>query len=338
MKRLFWLFMLVRLHSADWARAEPTTPPVGGGIHISYGMCDASAGVAVGTNLFLAASDEDNILRLYRSDSGSNVVARFDLRSFVGKKETDLEGAARVANRVYWTGSHGIGPEGKTQFARRVFFATDLMLEKGRLSVRPVGRVYRRLVDDLLLDVRFERFDLRGASRRMAKELHALDIEALAEGPGGALLVGFRNPIVNGKALVIPLLNPDGVIGGEAGQFGDPLEFDVEGLGLRDMVKAGDAYYLIAGSYDAHHKFRFYRWAGPHSGTVVKSLPLPPLDDLKPEGLIWFPDRPKQLLVLSDDGNRLIGGVPGKEILNEAKQPFRWWWLKVDDSAVFSSQ
>ena len=31
------------------------------------GMCDASAAIAVGAGLFVVASDEDNVLRVYRS-------------------------------------------------------------------------------------------------------------------------------------------------------------------------------------------------------------------------------------------------------------------------------
>jgi hypothetical protein len=286
--------------------------------------------VAVSSNLFLAASDEDNILRLYRVDGASNVVARFDLRRFLGKKETDLEAAARVGNRAYWIGSHAIGPAGKGQFARRVFFATDLIWSGDHLAVHPTGKVYRQLVENLLADSRFDRFELRRAATRMAKESHALDIEALAPGKYGSLLIGFRNPIPEGRALLIPLLNPERVIDGEPGKFGDPVEFDFGGLGLRDMVRAGNIYYLIAGSYNSTHAFRVYGWTGMEYRQAPTLLTIPPLGDLNPEALIFFPEQPAELLVVSDDGSRLIKGVPGKQIADESQQPFRWFRLKVD--------
>jgi len=318
-----------KLAASAWGEADLGTNSPPPDVRVAFGLCDASGGVSVASNLFLVASDEDNILRLYQMQGSSNAVARFDLRRFVGRQEADLEAGARVGNRAYWLGSHGIGPEGKAQFARRVFFATDLAWDGKSLTVRPVGQVYRHLVEDLLTDRRFDRFDLRRASSRMAKEVHALDIEALAAGADGALLIGFRNPIVNGKALVIPLLNPDGVISGQRGRFGDPIEFDFGGLGLREMVRVKDAYYLLAGSYDSVHNFRFYRWQGPASKAPPEQLPLPSLNHLNPEGLIYMPERPQELLALSDDGNRLIHGTPGKRLKNENQRPFRWFSLNL---------
>ena len=60
------------------------------------GMCDASAAVAISSNLFVVASDEDNILRLYPSDRASGPLKEFDFNAFLElhgrSSEADLEG------------------------------------------------------------------------------------------------------------------------------------------------------------------------------------------------------------------------------------------------------
>src|SRR5687767_7377604 len=68
------------------------------------GMCDASAGVPVGKDYFLAANDEDNVLRLYRAEEGEQPVQSFDMSDFIkpdrDKPESDFEAAARLGDLV----------------------------------------------------------------------------------------------------------------------------------------------------------------------------------------------------------------------------------------------
>jgi hypothetical protein len=70
-----------------------------------FGTCDASAGAAAGVNSVVVASDEDNVLRGYRTDRCGMPMQTLDLTSFlrvIGKHpEADIEGAATVGNRVY---------------------------------------------------------------------------------------------------------------------------------------------------------------------------------------------------------------------------------------------
>src|SRR5262245_39186375 len=71
-----------------------------------HGMCDASAAVSLGTNLFIVANDEDNVLRVYRREPGGLPAFTFDLTSFlrIGRKspETDIEASATLGDRIYW--------------------------------------------------------------------------------------------------------------------------------------------------------------------------------------------------------------------------------------------
>src|SRR2546421_4039646 len=127
-------------------------------------MADSSGGVAVSSNLFVVADDEQNTLRLYRSDQAGGPVKEFDCNAFLeleGKSlEADLEAAARIGDRVYWIGSHGRNRNGKERPNRRRFFATDLKVSDGEVTLTPVGKPYKRLLEDLAADSRFVKFDL----------------------------------------------------------------------------------------------------------------------------------------------------------------------------------
>ncbi|MCX6895841.1 MAG: DUF3616 domain-containing protein [Verrucomicrobia bacterium] len=230
------------------------------------GMCDASGAVAVGTNLFLVANDEDNSLRLYRHDIPGEPVKSFNLDSFLelsGKSpEADLEAAARIGDRVFWIGSHGRNKDGKDRPNRCRFFATDLKLTGGEVAVTPAGRPCKTLLRDLINDPQFAAFDFAAAAALAPQSAGAPNIEGLAATPEGQLLIGFRNPSPQGKALLIPLLNPDEVISGRPAQFGVVIRLDLGGRGIRDIVRQGESYLIIAGPIDGGSDFQLYRWAG----------------------------------------------------------------------------
>ena len=81
------------------------------------GMCDASAAVPVGSNLFVVANDEDNTLRIYKRNKSGEPIYSQDLSSFLQidpkHPEADIEGATLIKNRIYWISSHGASKEGK---------------------------------------------------------------------------------------------------------------------------------------------------------------------------------------------------------------------------------
>ena len=97
----------------------------------------------------------------------------------------------------------------------------------------------------------------------MPKEPDALNIEGLSATAEGHLLIGFRNPVPNGKALLVPLLNPNEAIDGQSPRFGDAIQLDLGGLGIRDIEWTGQAFFIIAGSFEGGHKSKLYRWNGP---------------------------------------------------------------------------
>ncbi len=293
------------------------------------GMADASAAVAVSSNLFVVADDEDNILRLYRSDLGGAPIKEFDCSAFLQSEgrypEADLEGAARLGDRAFWIGSHGRNKDGRERPSRCCLFATGIRAIDGAVTLTPVGRPYRRLLVDLVNDPRFEQLHLTEAARRAPKAPGGLSIEGLSATPEGHLLIGFRNPIPGGNALLIPLLNPNEVIEGKPGRFDPAIRLDLSGFGVGDIAYHRGTYVIIAGSWHEGGPFRFYRWAGV--GARPEPLTVEPLGDYTPEAVVIYPQTGlRELQILSDDGNRPIDGVPGKEVKDPRKKNFRSFW------------
>lgn len=296
-------------------------------------MCDASAAVALNDTLFIAASDEDNILRVYSSEQAGAPLLSHDMSPFLGVKsdhETDIEGATRLGDRIYWITSHSRNAEGEEKPRRRKLFATRVTVRGATITIAGVGKPYNHLLADLLAEPRLRRYSLAEAARRKPKAEGALDIEGLTATPEGTLLIGFRNPIPQGKALLVPLLNPQAILDGETtARLGDAMELDLGGLGIRSIEywPAQKTYLISAGPASSGGPFRLYRWAGGRSDVPI---PVPDVDfgDLHPEAIIVYPN-PMQTLVqiLSDDGSRKVNGKRCKD-LPLAERRFRSIWVR----------
>jgi hypothetical protein len=310
-----------------FAQAAKLSPPT-----TFYGMCDASAAVALGTNLFIVANDEDSILRVYRRQPGAMPVSTFDMTPFLhltGKApETDLEGAARFSDRIYWITSHGRNAKGKFTPNRHRFFATSIAVTDDNVTFRPVGKPYTRLLGDLLSDPRMAPFRLGSASRFAPKEPNALNIEGLTPTPEGHLLMGFRNPIPRGQALLVPLLNPAELIEGGSAKFGSPILLNLGGLGVRSIGWGNGRFLIIAGDYSNDGVFRLYEWTGP--GATPTLLEGVNFTGSNPEGIAFEAEKGgADFFVLSDDGTLKIGGVDCKKLTNPAERRFRGYQLDL---------
>jgi hypothetical protein len=301
---------------------------------LHYGCCDASAGVAVSSNLFLVANDEDNLLRVYRSDKSGPAVQGFATGEFLQvdpkQPESDIEGAARVGDRIYWITSHGRNRQGEARESRHRFFATTVGLtEQGRVELRAVGRPYSRLLEALLTDARYAKFRLGAAAMLAPKEPGGFNIEGLCPSPEGELLIGFRNPIPGERALIVPLKNPSELIEGKPPQLGDPVLLDLGGRGVRDLALVGGRYLIIGGSFEGGGKFHLYSWAG---GTnAAQKIPEAKFKGANPEALLAYPGAPEgEFQILSDDGTRKIAGEDCKLIRDPARKWFRSFWLRLE--------
>ena len=291
------------------------------------GPCDASAAIALDAGHFVVGNDEDDTLHIYRFGQPA-AVRSVDLKSFLAtapREESDIEGAAAVGKRIYWITSHGRNAKGKHQPSRHRLFATDVL--PGNPPVLfPVGRPYTTLLDDMLAAAPLAPYGLASAAQRAAEAEGGLNIEGLAATPEGTLLIGLRNPVPRGRALIVPLLNPDRLIEGERARFGTPVELDLGQRGIRSIERIGNSYLIVAGPPADTGSFALYRWTGV-PGDPARQVPGADLGDLRPEALFAIPGS-GHIQLLSDDGGIRIGGVECKK-LPSGRQQFRGLTVEV---------
>lgn len=310
------LLLLVALNAAAGKLGAPI---------VFTGTCDASAALGLTDDLFVVANDEDNILRFYRLHQPGPPVRTYDLKSLFTTKrkapELDLEGVAQLGDQAFFITSHGRNASGKPAPTRHQFFALQLTETNGVATIKAVGKSYTNLVADLARDPRYQRFDLADAAGLAPKAPGGFNIEALTATPQGTLLIGFRSPIPEHRALLAPLLNPTAVIAGAPAEFGEPILLNLGGLGLRGMTSVTNGYYLLAGPAAGGGQSRLYFWGG---GTLPPRL-LSEVDfaQSNPEGICYLQAGEQAgFLILSDDGTRMIGGKECKT-LPEAQRQFR---------------
>jgi hypothetical protein len=276
---------------------------------VHSGMANASLAVMAGTNLFLTGCDVENVVKLYRSGVSGPPLAEFDLSPWLDLHghpgDADIEAAARIGDVIYWLGSHSRARDGRPRPNRERLLATRIVEgTNGLVRLQPVGRPYEQLHMALLRAPQLTRFHLLEAASKAPEEEGGLNLEGLAATPDGGLLIGFRSPLVNGRALVVPLRNPAQIMTGARAELGEPLLLDLDGLGIRDFVFTGLEYFVIAGRTAHGGTSHLFRWSGGTS--VPEHLEKAGLRRLNPEGVANFGTREHpRLLLVSDDGNQV---------------------------------
>jgi len=281
-------------------------------VSVYRGICDASAALALDAKFFVVADDERNVLLVYQYGRPDAVVS-LPLWKFLDTKptkESDIEGAAALGNRIYWIASHGRNSKGQEREDRHRLFANEIVPGSGPF-LKPVGKPYRRLLDDLISAEALKPYRLEQASKLAPEAPGGLNIEGLAAGPAGELLIGFRNPVTAGRALVVPLENPGEVIKGARAKLGAPHELDLGGRGVRSIERVGTGYLIVAGPPADGGSFALYRWSG-RAGEGAQALTGIMLGTLRPEALFALPGT-TSVQLLSDDGGVEVNGVDCKD-------------------------
>jgi hypothetical protein len=287
------------------------------------GTCDASGAIELDRDHMLVADDENDVLRVYDVERGGPPTLEVKPTWTLGADtESDLEASTLVGDRAYFLSSHGRTSKGKRDPERQLFFAASVPPVDGRLSL--VGEPYRGLLDDLLQEPGLARFGLAEAALLAPKEPGGLNMEGLTAGPNGTLLLGFRSPLPENRALVVGITNPDEVIHGKSARFGEPQLLDLGGLGVRAFSRWRSVVLVLAGPTGEGGPFRLFRWDERGAPTKIDA----DLTGLGAEALFAH-DARDEVLVLSDDGNREYGGKKCKKLKDPKQKRFRGLWVKV---------
>lgn len=262
------------------------------------GASDASAAVASGDHM-LVADDEGQLLRLYpRGNSGlpgdgfdfTTALALTDIDGGA-PREVDIEGAARSGDLIYWTGSHSNKKDnGAARPNRQRVFSTRMSGSGDTTSLSYVAR-YDHLRSDLVAWDQGNGHGLGANALGLAASAaigvwperdDGFNIEGLAIAPDAdGLFVAFRAPLLplaqRRNALLIHATNLRGVIAAApagasapAGSlsFAAPIQLDLGGRGIRDIVRGAQGDYLLVAGPTATatgtppSDFRLYRWSG----------------------------------------------------------------------------
>jgi len=291
-----------------------------------YGICDASAAVLLKDGRLVIGNDEDNTMRVYESGN-PQAVNEIDLTPVLGvsarRPEADIEGATVIGDKVYWVTSHGRNRSGRYRVSRYRFFETTLPTSASQFDIAASTRFSETLLEGMAGSKVATPFGLEQAATLNPGAVGGFNIEGLTATPEGGVLVGMRNPVPDGKALLLSIQNPSGVVGGEAPDVKEALLLDLNGLGVRSIeyVEPLGQYIVVAGCPDdtCNKPSVLYAWDGKANSTP-SLLPLD-VSGLNPEGLVYDANA-KQMLVISDDGNRRINGERCKD-LPAAQQRFR---------------
>jgi len=222
---------------------------------------------------------------------------------FAGLDLDDLEGLARDNNGyVYAISSHSRTKSGKSKPGREQLLR--FRVKDNRLyDINHAGDIKKGL--EALHPVLFQSIH----NVRTTPWGQGLNIEGLEADPdSGNLLIGFRRPIINGKAPIAVLENPAGLFeNGAEPEFNNELVFlDLDGKGIRGMTYDPELKgYLIIGGPAGETRGSFLLWFWQGGKAEPKRVSIDGLTSLKfAEGIAFIKDhggRPAIALV-SDDG------------------------------------
>lgn len=231
----------------------------------------------------------------------------------------DLEGLALDnTGFVYAVTSHSRVEDGDTKAAREKLVRFRV---EGQKVVQP------RVANGLKRALKDTHPVLAAAAKvRDVKDAGGLNIEAIEfSADQNRLLVGFRSPLREGRALIASIENPHAVFDAdEAPRVAAHLEeLDLGGHGIRGMsyVPSLDGFLVIGGPVSgADTQFDLWHWSGKR-GAPAHRVTVPGLQGMEhAEGICpAVIGGVERIIVVSDDGNRKAGR-PARYLLLEPGQ------------------
>lgn len=318
------LALLASACSSQVAQHPPLAMP--GAVVVFEGMCDASGAVPLDGRRFAVADDEDNLLRIYDADRGGAPLAIVDIGAVeLDAGEMDLEAATRVDDSALWLASHSRTKAGEPAPARLKLFATTAPDEDAKLQL--VGRPFEGLLPAMIAEPRLRAFDLERAAKRAPDAHDGLNIEGMTARPDGGVVIGFRNPVPDGKGLIIGVTNPLDVAERAAQpEFDDVHLIDFgDDRGIRGISYWRGRYLVIGGSPTHTVPSELNTWDGKSDRVDRVDVDL---STFNPEAF-YSPEDREHVLILSDDGEVPTEGTICKHHPDPAKKRFRGIWLDL---------
>ena len=312
------------------------------------GIADASDAIALDEHHFVTGDDELDVLNVYSRDSSGLPLTSFNYAALLNlpdpsKPEVDVEAATASpfnTGKVYWLGSMS---NGKSPFDNKPnrdrIFATNISGAGAATTFNVAG--YGSLRSAILAwgDAHGYSFTASAAAGVDSKTPAGFAAEGMVFAPDSTTLyVGFRAPLVptanRTRAVIAPITNFEAWFnGGATGSpvFGDPIELDLGGRGIRDIIRLPDGTYIvIAGNPgEAPLTGAIYKWTGKVSDPAVRVNTPPTIETLNMEGAmaVTIDGQPSlsDLQVISDKGGDVLynDGVSAKDLGASSFKKFR---------------
>lgn len=307
------------------------------------GIADASAAVSLDDDYMIVANDETNLLYVFNRRQGGLPVKTFDFNqsnllgltdgSAGNYKELDLEAATRsIANpaTIYWLGSMSNSSSFNLEPNRDRVMAITVSGTGAATSFTNAG-FYQGLRAQLIAwgDANGYNFTASAAAGKDPKTIDGFNLEGMVFGPDNATMyLGFRAPLVptagRTKAVIAPIQNFETWFNGGAPSgapaIGTPIELNLGGRGIRDIIRLSNGKYIIlAGSYDETNIPAVYAWTGQPADAPVQ-LSSFNVAGLNPEGVMEVQENgvmsASKLQIISDQGDDVYygDGVAAKDL------------------------
>lgn len=325
------------------ASANSTTPQY---TRWPTGISDASDAIALDNNYFATGDDEQDVLNVYSRSSSGLPLTSFNYAAFLNlpdpnKPEVDVEAATPSpvnAGKVYWLGSMS---NGKSPFDNKPnrdrIFATNITGTGAATTFNVTGFGSLRAALLTWGDDHGYSFTASAAAGVDSKTPAGFAAEGMVFGPDSTTLyIGLRAPLVptanRTKAVIAPILSFESWFGaGAAGSptFGAPIELDLGGRGIRDLIRLSNGTYIIvAGNPGESINGALYKWTGKAGDAPIR-VASPNSDSLNAEGAIAVNTNGQlslsDLQVITDKGGDVLynDDVPAKDLGAGSYKKFR---------------
>jgi len=334
----------------DYAASAASSTPAFTFWHTGYS--DASAAIRLDSNYMVIGDDEFNDLFVSDRNHSGLPVKTFYFGDQVGLtdgsvgdyKEADIEACTpsfTYPGRSYWTGSMSNGgSSNKYEPDRNTLFATNITGTGAATSITVVGH-YNNLLSQLVTWGNANGYDFTESSEagHDPKSIDGFNVEGMAIGADNTtLFIGFRAPLVptanRTNALIAPLLNFETWFnnGNPSGNptFGAPIELNLGGRGIRDIVKLSNGdYIIIAGNYLASPLTgALFKWTGKATDAPVQITNMD-VSALEGEACVEIDHNGQiatnELQLISDNGSYVFydDGIEAKDLTENNFEKYR---------------